>query len=236
MGEDKVTAEALKRFHAGLSSVEEQAAVQVWLEESDDELSPLHSPEEEEEIGRKLWTAVARSTIHKQKKIRFGYFRYGIAASLFMATCIIFYFHHFSDGVSLQQQQLVSTGNSGGRLARGKSVDGLVLINFPKGGINATKGFINGRTGEDTSLANVSFCDMMVVQNKSVGDVTINFSSDCSTQTVKPTKFRCKKGNSYVALRLSPNSSEIIVVDERYVDDMLPLHVAMRVNRDIKSI
>jgi len=227
MVEYKVTAEVLKRFHAGLSSPEEQAAVECWLEEGDDEILPSHTEEEEEEIGRQLWAAVGSSTIYKKKNKSFGYYGYGIAASLLLAACTIFYFQNRSG--NSQQQQLVSIKNSTGNRAKAKNVNGLVLITFPKGNINA-------HFSEDTLSANVTFCEMMLVQNKSGEDVDINFSSDCAAQVVKPTKFNCKKGNSYVALRLNSNSSEIIVVDQRYVDDMLPLHVAMRVNRDIKSI
>ncbi|MNE75497.1 hypothetical protein D3C80_1716620 [compost metagenome] len=123
--------------------------------------------------------------------------------------------------------KVIQIDNFNGQTAKEENIDGLVFTAFPKGSISGQVGHTSG---------DVTFCDAMLIQNKSVEDVSLNFASNCSGRDAQSKKFVCKSGITYVALRISRISSEIIVVDQRYMEDVLPLNVAMRINKDLQAI
>lgn len=216
------------RYHSGLSSEAESAAVEAWLEDADEEITPAHDQFEEDEVNSTLWASIHQSTIFKeQKKRRFRLWhnRITIAASLLIALSSIFFFYNAR--LTGSTTKVVQIDNLSGETAREENIDGLVLTAFPKGNVHGEIGHTSG---------NVTFCDVMLVQNKSVEDVSLDFASNCSGNNAATKKFICKKGITYVALRMSRTSPEIIVVDQRYMEDLLPLNVAMRINKDLQSI
>lgn len=228
MGNYIIKGETLKRYHSGLSSVEESAAVEAWLEETEEEIIFAHPESEEDEINSALWAVIHQTTILKERKrrtLKLWQHRLAIAASLLIT--ILCAFLVYNTKLSGDTSTLVRINNFGGQTAKIENIDGLVLTALPRGSIDGQIGLNSGK---------VAFCDVMLIENKSVKDFSLDFASNCSGNHAISKKFICKKGITYVALRMSRISPDIIVVDQRYMEDFLPLNVAMRINKDLQSI
>lgn len=216
------------RYHSGLSSAAESAAVEAWLEDAEEEVTASHDQVEEDEVNIALWASIQQSTIFKERKkqrLKVWYSRITIAASLLLVLSSIFLL--YNGRLRRDTPKVVQIDNFSGQKAKEENIDGLVLTAFPKGSIHGQIGHTSG---------NVTFCDVMLIQNKSVEDVSLDFASNCSGISAGTKKFICKKGITYVALRMSRISQEIIVVDQRYLEDLLPLNIAMRINKDLQAI
>lgn len=228
MGKYNITDETLMRYHAGLCSEAESAAVEAWLEDAEEEINSSHNQLEEEEISAALWASIKQSTILKERKsrqLKIWYHRITIAASLLIASSAVFML--YSGKLKNFAPKVVQIDNFNGETAKAANIHGLVFTALPKGSIRGEIGHASG---------NITFCDVMLIQNKSVEDISLDFASNCSGISTGTKKFICKKGNTYVALRLSRVSPEVIVVDQRYMEDLLPLNVAMRINKDLQAI
>jgi len=224
----QITEELLKRYHSGKCSLEEQAAVDAWLEDPDEAIFFPHSSEEEEEIERLLWDKLQKNTVLKEvpvKKLRKKSLWLSVAASLLLiATSAIV---TTRIGFFKATPQLVRIENLNGQFAKAHHVDGLILTVLPKGDIQAK---INSSSG------NVSFCEVMLIENNSVEDVVLDFASAYSDSGNTQKNFICKKGISYVALKMRSLSPNIIVVDQRYMEDYLPLNLAIKINNELRQI
>ncbi|MFA4870444.1 MAG: hypothetical protein WC623_19770 [Pedobacter sp.] len=212
MGKYTITDEILMRYHSGRSSAAECAAVEAWLEDAEEEVISSHDQGEEDEVNTALWASLEQSTIFKERKrqqLKLWYKRISIAASLLIALPCVFLL--YKSVLRSDRLKVIQIDNFKGQTAKEENIDGLVF----------------------TAL---TFCDAMLIQNKSVEDVSLNFASNSSGIDAQTKKFVCKSGITYVALRISRISPEIIVVDQRYMEDVLPLNVAMRINKDLQAI
>lgn len=229
MGNKNITAGLLEKYHSGLCNAEEILAVESWMEDGEEETEAIHSLSEEQEIEDSIWAAIQHSGIAKDQPKpgkKFSIYHYGIAASIFIAFSAVFLYHQFS--APNTEKTFVNLHNFGTD-AMEKNVDGLILTALPKSNVHAVL-----NTG--VYSGDVSFCDVMLLKNESKKDIELKFVSACASQTLKPRSYTLKKGITYVALRADWKSPEIIVVDQRYLEDLLPLNVAMRINKKIQSI
>jgi hypothetical protein len=229
MGAKNITTDLLKKYHSGLCNAEERLAVESWLESDDDELGYLHQPAEEQEIEDSLWAEILGSTIAKDQQKRphkFRIYQYGIAASIFIAFSATLLYFHFP--AMTNEKTFVNLRNIGTD-AMEQNIDGLILTALPKSNVHAVL-----NTGLQSG--DISFCEVMLLKNESRKDMEIRFDTPCASQSVKPKSYTLKKGITYVALRADWKSPEIIVVDQRYLEDLLPLNVAMKINKKIQSI
>jgi len=229
MGTKNITTALLKKYHSGLCNPEERLAVESWLESDEEEIAYLHHPAEEQEIEDSLWSDILSSTIAKDQEKRhkrFRIYQYGIAASIFIACAATLLYFHFP--AMTNEKTFVNLHNIGTD-AMEQNIDGLILTALPKSNVHAVL---------NTSLqsGDISFCEVMLLKNESRKDMEIRFDTPCASQSVKPKSYTLKKGITYVALRADWKSPEIIVVDQRYLEDLLPLNVAMRINKKIQSI
>lgn len=228
MGKYTINEDALRRYHMGESTAVESAAVEAWLEDSDDEVPFFHGQLQEEQIGQSLWTAIEQSTIHQTlRKRRLKLLRSGLVVASGLAALLIGAILLFRTNPHNDISRTVQINNLSGEVAKAESIDGLVFTALPKGNISADIALSSG---------NITFCDVMLIENNSVKDISLNFASNCSQNGQAPKRFVCKKGVAYVALKMSRISSDIIVVDQRYMEDLLPLNVAMQINKGLKSI
>lgn len=226
MAELNITAVLLEKYHSGLCSPAEVAAVEAWLTDSDEDpiKGDLLDADEETEIEDTLWSAIAQSTIvptqRKQRNYRtLQLLGYGIAASLFFALCCLNYRSMHSGKVE-PENVFVKVHHRDGMFKAESSVNGLHFTAY-----------------ELSSLSGGA----MVVRNTSGKDISLQFlNSDQSGQgrstALNQRNFICKKGITYVALHPDKNSEELILVDMRYMEDVLPLHLAMKLNRELKFI
>lgn len=232
MSSIKVTSQLLERYHSGHCSANERRLVEEWLTDPDEEIIESHKEEEEREIETKLWNAIITSTgiqILSQKRNRvLRFYKYGIAASIILFISVLTSVYFSSE--NKKNGTFVSLDNLRGHYALAKNVNGLVLTALPKANIRAV-------FDAENDSANIRFCEAMLVRNESLRDINLQFGSDCiSDGAAKQRVFVCKKGVTYVAVRLNREQAEIIVVDQRYLEDILPLNVAMKINHEINSI
>ncbi|AOM79219.1 hypothetical protein [Pedobacter steynii] len=229
MGDQNITAELLKKYHSGLCSPEEIQEVLAWMD-SDEEAPPsLHSLEEEQEIEQSLWNSIHRSTLAKDQKNRIKrlqLYRYGIAASLLISLSALFFFYHQNQSIKTTFVNIKNFGTDG---TIEKNIGGLILTALPKTNVHAV-------LNQSMYSGDVSFCDAVLVRNESPNDINLQFLNTCSSGIAKPKNYILKTGITYVAVRVDWKSPEIIVVDQRYLEDLLPLNVAMRINKKIQSI
>ena len=224
----QITEELLKRYHSSKCSLEEQAAVEAWLEDSDEDIFFQHSSEKEDEIERLLWDRLQKNTVLKEvpiKRVRKKSLWLSVAASLLLIATSTIVINRI--GFFKATPQLVRIDNLNGQFAKAHNINGLILTALPKGDIKAR---INSSSG------NVSFCEVMLIENHSVEDVVLDFASACSDSGNSKKNFICKKGISYVALKMSSLSPDIIVVDQRYMEDYLPLNLAIKINNELRQI
>lgn len=229
MGDKKITAALLEKYHSGLCNAEEMLAVESWMEDGEEEAGAVHSLSEEQEIEDSIWSAIHSSTIAKDQQRpgkKFSIYHYGIAASIFIAFSAVLLYHQFRAPTT--DKTFVNLHNFGTD-AMEKNIDGLILTALPKSNVHAVL-----NTGEYSG--DISFCDVMLLRNESEKDIALTFVTACASQSVSPRSYTLKKGITYVALRADWKSPEIIVVDQRYLEDLLPLNVAMRINKKIQSI
>ena len=229
MGDKNITAALLEKYHSGLCSAEETVAVESWMEDGEEEIEAIHPLSEEQEIEDSIWSAIQHSTIAKDQRRRvkkFNIYHYGIAASIFIAFSAVFLYYQFPAPTT--DKTFVNLHNFGTD-AMEKNIDGLILTALPKSNVHAVL-----NTGLQSG--DISFCEVMLLKNESRKDMEIRFDTPCASQSVKPKSYTLKKGITYVALRADWKSPEIIVVDQRYLEDLLPLNVAMRINKKIQSI
>lgn len=224
----QITDELLKRYHSGECSVEQQAAVEAWLEDPEEDFSFLHDPKQEAVLELLLWDRLQKNTVSKEaplKKFRVKPLWLSVAASLLLiaASAVV----ATRSGFFKVSPQLVRIDNLNGQFAKAQYVNGLILTALPKGDIKAK---ISNSSG------NVTFCEVMFIENRSVEDVVLDFASTCTDGVKSQKNFICKKGISYVALKMSSISPEIIVVDQRYMEDYLPLNLAIKINNELRQI
>lgn len=228
MGKFIITDETLKRYHSGLSTAEESLAVEAWLEDTEEDISLAHDPLEEDRIETALWNRIWHFTILPEKRTRqFKLWQKRLAVAATLIIALSFLFLMYKNGLNQSAPTFIQINNFAGQSAKVQNINGLILTALPKANINARISHSSG---------NVSFCDVMLIQNKSVEDMSLDFVTDCSDKNAEPKNFICKRGITYVALRMNRISPEIIVVDQRYMEDLLPLSVAMRINKDLQSI
>ncbi|WP_316843998.1 hypothetical protein [Pedobacter psychrodurus] len=220
--------DTFRRYHLGECTAEESAAVAAWLEEGEEEPVFSHDVLTELRMEQSLWAAIEQSTVHhdsKRRRLRLlhsGLVVAGGFALLFI--CAALYFGAQPDAAG---SRTVLINNLSGGVSKRENIDGLIFTALPKGNISANIAHSSG---------NVTFCDVMLIENNSVKDISLNFASNCSQNGKAPKNFICKKGVTYVALKMSRISPDIIVVDQRYMEDFLPLNLAMQINKDLKSI
>lgn len=230
MGDKNITAGLLEKYHSGLCNAEEILAVESWMEDGEEEIAEAsHSLSEEQEIEASIWSAIHSSTIAKKQRKpgkKFNIYHYGIAASIFIAFSAVFLYHQFS--LPGREKTFVNLHNFGTD-GMEKNIGGLILTALPKSNVHAVL-----NTG--VYSGDISFCDVVLLRNESKKDIELKFVSACTSQVLKPRSYTLKKGITYVALKADWKSPEIIVVDQRYLEDLLPLNVAMRINKKIQSI
>jgi hypothetical protein len=223
-----VTDQILRRYHLGLSSAEESAAVEAWLEDTEEEVFPSFNKEQEEEIEEQLWASIQQSIILKEtKKQKLRLLRNGLVIAASLVVVLVSSLMVYKTVANGDISKAVQINNLNGGISKVKNIDGLIFTALPKGNIQANISHSSGK---------VTFCDVMLIENNSVKDVSLDFASSCSGTGRGPKNFVCKRGVTYVALKMSRVSPDIIVVDQRYMDDLLPLNVAMQINKDLKSI
>jgi hypothetical protein len=233
MDNSKVNGKLLECYYLGLCTPDECHAVEQWQTSSDEVIIEKHTAAEEQEIEAGLWDAIAASTIQKELSqssypFRHFFYKYGIAASLILFISI------FSLSYFLLQKKgsetIISMNNMEGSYPIRKNINGLVLTALPKSNIRAALNKTNN--GGD-----ISFCEAVLVSNESLHDVNLQFENTCKLGGgTMQRHFVCKKGVTYLAVKLNEGSPEIIIVDQRYLEDMLPLNVAMKINREIRSM
>ncbi|WP_316829140.1 hypothetical protein [Pedobacter miscanthi] len=228
MGRYSINEDTFRRYHLGECTAEESAAIASWLEEGEEDPVFIHDGLTEHRIEQSLWSAIEQSTVHQDlRRKRLKLLRSGLVVAGAFALLFICAGLYFDAQPNAAGSRTVLINNLSGGISKTENIDGLIFTALPKGNISANIAHSSG---------NVTFCDVMLIENNSVKDISLNFASNCSQNGKAPKNFICKKGVTYVALKMSRISPDIIVVDQRYMEDFLPLNLAMQINKDLKSI
>lgn len=206
MKKNQVTAELLRRYHAGACSEEERRVVVEWLLSPDPGQDlPALSAEEETRMEKELWQGMTIRRNARSKPI-------GPLFWWMSAACLLLFF--YIGAVKSDNRQL-ALDNMKGAGTKTITSDGLVFRLGPKSSVEASTNFWG-------SAGSIRFCGSMEIINQSGRDIELVFNSTCKKSEYTRKRVICKSGKSYFALHHFLTQDEIIIVNRERGNSDLP--------------
>lgn len=187
-----ITSELLDNYHRGLCSPREIAAVEQWLDGNEEELLNTSEPVHAKILGDELWNRIEADTVGKKlppKVISYQY--WGVAASLLLAV--------FLGYTSWKYTVSLASRNTNPTIVQHR-INSLIFTALSDSPVSFSADTSRG-------INEVEFTKAMLIQNDGAEDVhlQVRISGSVGLQD-----FVCKKGISYVAVRLNTQDRQSI--------------------------
>lgn len=193
----------IEKYHQGLCSAEEKAAVEQWLEDGDE--PGLVFPEElsREQIRMEIWDGLEAQVTRSRPIYSTAWLKYAgmAAAAVVLAVCGFIYFKN-------------PVNNAADGLAAGNAAPSSEALQIEFGAESGAE------YSQETRMLN--FCGVIKITPKR--NMRLSFTSICDGKKETVREMDVKGGTTYFAMDVKDqHTSQLIVMDKNLVDELPPV-------------
>ncbi|GGM96956.1 hypothetical protein GCM10010967_33450 [Dyadobacter beijingensis] len=188
----------IEKYHQGLCTAEEKAAVEQWLDDADEPGLDFPAALSKEEIKMEIWDGLRAEVTHSKSPKVWWKYAGMVAAAVVILVSGVMYVQKSTPEVS------VAAGNA-------PSSEALQIEYGTESGAEYS---------QETQMLN--FCGVIKITPRK--NMKLSFTSICDGKRETVREMDVKGGTTYFAMDVKDqNSSQLIVMDKSLVDELPPI-------------